>query len=240
MFGIQTYVRKYLFFRSSRLLHSGVPTSIEKEYIESFKQEISGKVGADCSDTRYVVFDTETTGLNFKKDVLLSIGGVAVYGKSLRISDSFYELIQVKREKGKDIPIHGILPSESLQGKEEKEVLLDFLKFIDNSILIAHHIDFDKEFINQSLSKFSSLKILNRSLDTAKLAERIEEKRNPHLYRENRKQFQLDALAKKYEIPSFSRHHALTDALTTAILFLKLQRKWMLYGNSQIQDFPFG
>jgi DNA polymerase III subunit epsilon len=240
LFGIQAYYRKYLFFHYSRLLQSGNVSYVEKDYLERLKQEIPGNGLVDSPETRYVVFDTETTGLNSKKDILLSIGGVAIYGNSLRVSDSFYELIQVKREKGKDIPIHGILPSESLQGKEEKEVLLDFLNFIGNSILIAHHIDFDLGFINQSLSKFSSLKILNRSLDTAKLAERIEEKMNPYLYREDRKQFQLDSLAKKYEIPSFSRHHALTDAITTAILFLKLQRKWIRYGNSIIKDFPLG
>jgi DNA polymerase III alpha subunit (gram-positive type) len=100
-------------------------------------------------------------------------------------------------------------------------------------------IDFDLEFLNKSLSTFTSLKILNDSIDTAKLAERIEEKTNPNLYREDRKQFQLDSLCRKYEIPSFARHHALSDAVTTGILFLKLQKKWIRMGNEQLKTLYF-
>jgi len=142
-----------------------------------------------------------------------------------------------------DCCVELLQPSPPLQvyldGKDEKTVLLAFLKYIDNSILIAHHIDFDLEFLNKSLSTFTSLKILNGSIDTAKLAERIQEKTNPNLYREDRKQFQLDSLCKKYEIPSFARHHALSDAVTTGILFLKLQKKWIRMGNEQLKTLYF-
>jgi DNA polymerase-3 subunit epsilon len=220
-------------------VHSNIAKPFEINYLERIKIQSHENTKTDSKTLRYVVFDTETTGLDIKNDSLLSIGGVAIYGNSLIVRDSFYELIKVERGSGKDIPIHGILPKESLDGKDEKAVLLAFLKYIDNSILIAQHIDFDLEFLNKSLSTFTSLKILNDSIDTAKLAERIEEKTNPNLYREDRKQFQLDSLCKKYEIPSFTRHHALSDAVTTGILFLKLQKKWIRMGNEQLKTLYF-
>jgi DNA polymerase III subunit epsilon len=220
-------------------VHSNIAKPFEINYLERIKIQTHENIRTDSKNLRYVVFDTETTGLDIKKDTLLSIGGVAIYGSSLLVQESFYELIKVERGSGKDIPIHGIMPKESLDGKDEKSALLAFLKFIDNSILVAHHIDFDLEFLNKSLSKYTPLKILNDSIDTAKLAERIEEKTNPNLIRENRKQFQLDSLCKKYEIPIFPRHHALSDSITTGILFLILQKKWMRLGNDQLKTLYF-
>ena len=220
-------------------VHSNIAKPFEINYLERIKIQSHENNKPDSKTLRYVVFDTETTGLDTKKDTLLSIGGVAIHGNSLIVRDSFYELIKVERSFGEDIPIHGIMPKESLDGKDEKTVLLAFLKYIDNSILIAHHIDFDLEFLNKSLSTFTPLKILNDAIDTAKLAERIEEKINPNLYREDRKQFQLDSLCRKYEIPSFARHHALSDAVTTGILFLKLQKKWIRMGNEQLKTLYF-
>ena len=239
MYIIKKYYKIFLINKIFKSIHSKIAKPFEVEYLERIKNQSIENNRTDSKKLRYVVFDTETTGLDSKKDSLLSIGGVAIYGNSLVVRDSFYELIKVERGSGKDIPIHGIMPKESLDGKDEKTVLLAFLKFIDNSILVAHHIDFDLEFINKSLSTFTTLKILNDSIDTATLAERIEEKTNPNLYREDKKQFQLDSLCKKYEIPSFARHHALSDSVTTGILFLKLQKKWIRMGNEKLKTLYF-
>ncbi len=239
MYILNKYYKKFLINRIFKSVHSNIAKPFEINYLERIKIQSHENNRTDSKTLRYVVFDTETTGLDIKKDTLLSIGGVAIYGNSLVVRESFYELIKVERGSGKDIPIHGIMPKESLDGKDEETVLLAFLKFIDNSILVAHHIDFDLEFLNKSLSRFTPLKILNDSIDTAKLAERIEEKTNPNLIREDRKQFQLDTLCKKYEIPTFARHHALSDSLTTGILFLKLQKKWIRLGNDQLKSLYF-
>lgn len=209
---------------------------IHGNYIHSFKNEIDRNISAISSKVRYVIFDTETTGMDPKKDKLLSIGAIGIHGNSIVVEDSFYKLIQINRESGKDIIVHGILPSESRIGENLEDVLLEFLNFINNSIIIAHHIDFDLDFLNHALNKLWNLEILNRKVDTAKLAERIEEKSNSDFFVQDRSRYQLDILCKKYDILQFARHHALTDSLTTAILFLKLQSKWTKMGWDKLRD----
>lgn len=208
----------------------------EINYIKSFQEENSASTNAVSENLRYVVFDTETTGMDPKKDSLLSIGALGIQGNSIIIKDYFYELIKTERSSGKDIIVHGIFPSESRDGKSEEEVIQNFIKFIHNSVIIAHHIDFDLDFLNNSISKYSSLKIYNRAIDTAKLAERIEEKIGTTNYIQDRTRLRLDSLCKKYDIPQFTRHHALSDSLVTAILFLKLQSKWMRMGRERLND----
>jgi len=66
-------------------------------------------------DIRFVVLDTETTGLDAKKDKILSIGAVAVKDQKIFIADRFeYYLQQVYTAKGDSIKIHGILPKHNL------------------------------------------------------------------------------------------------------------------------------
>lgn len=230
---LSTFIRKYKLYSLYKNIKS---TENYGSYIHSFKKEVPAYIDATSSDLRYVVFDTETTGMDPKKDKLLSIGAIGIHGKSIIIEDSFYRLIQTEREEGKDIVVHGILPSESRIGENLEKVLGDFLKFIDNSVLVAHHIDFDLDFLNRELSRIWNIEIMNRIIDTAKLAERIEEKFNPDTFVQDRSNYRLDILCKKYDVLQFIRHHALTDSLTTAILFLKLQSKWNRMGWGKLGD----
>jgi len=230
---ISSFLRKYKIYSQLKKVDL---TEDQWKYILTFKNEISGSIDAISQDFRYVVFDTETTGMDPKRDKLLSIGAIAIIGNRIILEDSFYKLIHTERDSGKDILVHGILPSESRTGEKLEDVLSDFLKFIDNSILVAHHIDFDLDFINLSLSRLWNMELLNRKIDTAKLAERIDEKIEPGLFIQDRSRYQLDILCKKYNILQFARHHALTDSLSTAVLFLKLQSKWSRMGWNQLKD----
>ena len=47
-------------------------------------------------DTRFVVADTELTGLDEKKDSIVSIGAVRMVGGSINLGDQFYRLVSPK------------------------------------------------------------------------------------------------------------------------------------------------
>ncbi|WP_297694723.1 exonuclease domain-containing protein, partial [uncultured Eudoraea sp.] len=54
---------------------------------------------------RFVVFDTETTGLNSKNDKVLSIGAVSVTGNSIDISDSFEVYLNQEKFNKDDVVV---------------------------------------------------------------------------------------------------------------------------------------
>jgi DNA polymerase-3 subunit epsilon len=47
------------------------------------------------TEKRVVVFDTETTGLDFRTDVILSIGAVGIVGNTISVKDSL-ELFMIQ------------------------------------------------------------------------------------------------------------------------------------------------
>ncbi|WP_299825102.1 3'-5' exonuclease [uncultured Pontibacter sp.] len=193
-----------------------------KIYIQSINSQPAA--ATPLQDAVFVVFDTETTGLDTKTDKVLSIGAVKVQGQQVLVQDSLECLVHQEVELGNKSPeVHGILPSQvQEQGLTEQEALQAFLYFAGNAILVGHHVKFDTDMLNGMLRRSGIQgKLLNRSIDTAQLAQRLERFRHsPDSF--NRSDYSLDALSQKYNLPTEARHTAPGDAFTTAILLLKL------------------
>lgn len=185
-------------------------------------------------NTRFIVFDTETTGLNPKKDFILSIGAVPVFNSEIVIEESFDRLIKFEMQAVKEtVAVHGIMPSESLNGEKEKIVFENFLSYIKDSILVAHHADFDITIINSTLDRLYGIRLYNRYIDTINLAQRIESIYNHEI---SASKFNLDELCSKYGISTEERHTAVGDAYITAQLFMKFLKKYKSRGSDKVAD----
>jgi DNA polymerase-3 subunit epsilon len=74
-----------------------------------------------------VVFDTETTGLNTKKDAVLSIGAVKVKGDRILTSQSFEVFLKPSKEISvESIKIHHIRPCDLEQALDPLEGTKNF------------------------------------------------------------------------------------------------------------------
>jgi DNA polymerase-3 subunit epsilon len=168
----------------------------------------------------FVVFDTETTGLDTRKDRILSIGAVRIEQWAIDLSASFERLVNQERRNGgrESIPIHGILPVERPEGLNEEQAVQAFLGYIGNSVLVGHHVLFDISMINEALRRMGLGKLKNRYLDTARLALRLQ--RGPYQRRDPYPG--LDQLCDRYGILPEDRHTAAGDAFLTALVFLKM------------------
>ncbi|MBL4559842.1 MAG: 3'-5' exonuclease [Labilibaculum sp.] len=185
-----------------------------KQYIQSFKKQ-SPRTFENC---RFVVFDTETTGLNPKTDRILSIGAIGLKGNCISIADSFDQFL-IQNHFNKDtVAIHGILKEGKTTKISEKEALEAFIIYIGNSVLVAHHAAFDLAMINRGLKRMGLPKLKNKCLDTGNLYKKLKEKPQKHIG--------LDALCIEFNITAHDRHTAAGDAYITALLFLKIVSKW--------------
>jgi DNA polymerase-3 subunit epsilon len=167
---------------------------------------------------RYVVFDCETTGLDFKNDVILSIGAVAVEGNTISVNDSLELFVKQTLYKSETASIHGILK----EGKEEKiveaEAIIRFLDFIKDATLVGHHVRFDMELINQALKRLGVGKLKNDNMDTDAMYQKIKGLQEDQ-------HSSLDELCKILKVEKSERHTASGDAFITALLFLKLKNR---------------
>ncbi len=71
---------------------------------------------------RFVVLDTETTGLNPRTDRIITIGAVAVQNGEMRLDDSFEALLKVTQNTS-SVTVHGVTRDESRMGMEEPQAL---------------------------------------------------------------------------------------------------------------------
>ena len=120
------------------------------------------------SETRYVVVDVETTGLNLMQDRLISIGAVAVVNGKIALGDSFYVVLQqlAASEKG-NILLHGIGSTAQLGGEPPADALLAFLDYLGKSPLIAFHVTFDETMIRRAMKDYLGYSFKHTWLDMA-------------------------------------------------------------------------
>ena len=191
---------------------------IWKQSEDAFDYSIFGTINT----TRFVVLDTETTGFDFEKDRILCIGAIVLQNSTIAIQDSFEVYIEQEHYNQATAQIHGILKDFVLDRPNEKEALEQFLVFLGDSIIVAHHTSFDVMMINKALERNGLPELKNPSLDTAILYKKT--LINSYLL-EHKERYSLDDLADKFDISKKDRHTAMGDAYITAIAFLKILKK---------------
>lgn len=195
-----------------------------KEYSKKFKQ----KPPKSMENTRFVVFDTETTGLDIATDRILSIGAIGIFNNILDVPDGFEIYLKQDQFKAETVEIHGILKEGKLAKLPEAEAMENFIAYIGNAVLVAHHTAFDIEMINAALKRMELPKLKNKTIDTGILYKKLEGKKDSH--------FNLDVLCKEFNIPKHDRHTAAGDAFITALLFLKIVSKLKKERNLHYSD----
>ena len=169
---------------------------------------------------RFVIFDTETTGLDPREDQAVSLGAVSMTGGRIALGDTFDRIIAAAaRPSRHSIVVHGLTPGKIANGHQPHDVLSDFLLWSGDAVLVAHHSAFDLTMLNRIAVPLCGSPIQNLVLDTAHLARHADR-------RQGGRRYDLDSLLDRYDIPqSGARHTALGDAMLTARLLQKLLKR---------------
>lgn len=162
----------------------------------------------------YVVFDTETTGLNPSKgDEIIAIGAVRIVSGRILTGETFTRLVN----PGCPIPpesirFHNITDTMVEDAPPAAVVLPQFRAFIGDAVLVAHNAAFDLKFIklkeSESGTRFGML-----ALDTMLISMFLYPDFSDH---------SLDRIAERLGVEVAGRHSALGDALATAAVFTRL------------------
>ncbi len=160
-------------------------------------------------ETTYVVFDTETTGLNAAENTIIEIAAVKMKGSE--IVDKWTELIDPQIPlSDKTTEITGIT-NEMLQGKETIDAVLPrFKAFAGDAVLVAHNAEFDLGFLNACAKRIGMEPWTNPILDTLPLARML----YPGM-----RNYRLGTLAKRFNVELINAHRALDDTVALAHVF---------------------
>jgi len=204
-----------------------------KKFFADFDQ------GRPLAEFSFVVVDTELTGLNRKKDELISIGAVKISNLQIDLSSMFHQFIQPEEMAHTQATlVHRITPEQLAQAEPAEKILPQFLDYIHGSLLVGHHLMLDMHFLNKAAKKIMGGTLSNPGIDTMRMAQGYNRVRLGHYHEHNPREisYNLDDLGKEYGLPVFKPHDALEDALQTAYLFLYLIKKFRKGGLVTLKD----
>ena len=164
---------------------------------------------------REIILDTETTGLSVKDGHRIVEIGCIELDNLIPTKKTFHCYLNPERKVSeKALEVHGYTDEFLSSKKKFKEVVEDFLNFIDGKRLIIHNAEFDLSHLNNELKIIGRKKIDNEIVDTLILA---------------RDKFpgsstSLDALCKRYRIDNSKRtqHTALIDCDLLSKVYINL------------------
>lgn len=202
-----------------------------KNYLDCFADTWVDQTPAE--KIRFVVLDTETTGLDTKRDRLITIGAVAVKASEMVLDDSFEALLKLAYNSS-SVTVHGITRQEAQEGMDEPEALELFLNYLRDGVIVGHHIMHDIETINTACDRHFGITLPNRFLDTMDLTLHLQ-KDGAFANRQDEIQgFSLDALCDFFSVAPHDRHTAGGDAFITALIFMRLLQLGQRHGRNTL------
>ena len=161
----------------------------------------------------FTAFDTETTGLTPEEEKILEIGAISF--DKLGIRARYNVLLNPQKKILPEITRVNGIDDSMVSGKLLfADNVKHFLNFIGSSVLIAHNAPFDLSFVNTELSRINMPPLQNETIDTLKLSKDT----LPNLGKYN-----LQFLAKYFNIDVVNAHRAEDDARVCMEVFLKLK-----------------
>ena len=190
--------------------------------------------------SRWVIMDTETTGLEPSRGHrIIEIGGVEVVNRRLT-GRHYHQYIQPDRAVDQEaFEVHGIGNDFLADKPRFEEVVDEFLDFIQGSELVIHNAPFDVGFLNYELEWLN--RGMGRVEDYAGVIDSLAVARKLHPGQKN----SLDALCRRYGINNEHRelHGALLDSEILADVYLAMtggQSALLLDGEAEEEDAATG
>jgi DNA polymerase-3 subunit epsilon len=185
---------------------------------------------------KYIVLDTETTGLNYEEGhKIIEIGAVLLEDRN-KSDNYFHTYLNPQRIIEEEaIKVHGITNEELEDKPLFDEVVSEFLEFVEGSTLVIHNAPFDLGFLNNEIKLASSKNPLLE--DICDVVDTLEVARKKFPGQRN----SLDALANRFSITNYDRtyHGALLDANILSDVFLNLtggQSKFSFSSTSSVKS----
>jgi len=176
---------------------------------------------ANWRDAGYCAVDVETTGLDLRRDSIVSVGVAPVSGGRIVGRDTYYSLVR----PGCPVSVaatrvHCLRPADLEHAPAAEDVARELAGRLDGRILVAHAAWIERAFLGRLL-RLVKVRLAAPVIDTAALARALghAEDLPPGI------EPSLELLARRLSLPVYAPHHALGDAVTTAAVFLALATK---------------
>ncbi|MCP1728421.1 DNA polymerase-3 subunit epsilon [Natronospira proteinivora] len=174
----------------------------------------------DWRQLEYLSVDLESNGMSPERDHILSLGWVPLTADGLPLGQSAYHVLESEQGLNQSAVIHGLQQKAVANGESLEKVIRQFAKALEGRVLVAHNARFDWRFLRLAASRLGiELKPL-AVLDTLGLERSRLMRQGEGLLALAPGTLALAHCRERYALPAMDAHHALSDAIACAELFL--------------------
>ena len=169
---------------------------------------------------RYVVIDTELTGLDERRDSIVSIAAIRMSGGAIDLESIFARVVNPASSlSAESVVIHGITPSETAGKPSIETVLSEFARYCGDDLLVGHCVSIDLAFINKEMKRALGAGLSNPALDTSAIYAWVLKRSAAEAFPHSFSGSGLYEIARYFGIPVSGAHDAVMDAFITAQVF---------------------
>ncbi|MFV0574745.1 MAG: 3'-5' exonuclease [Vibrio sp.] len=167
----------------------------------------------------YVSIDCETTSLNPMQAELVTIAATKIINNKVMTSEPFHIKLKAPQTlSSTSVKIHKLRHNDLEEGYSEEEGLEKLLAFIGNRPMVGYHIRYDKTILDRAYKKHFGFPLPNPLIEVSQLYHQQLERLLPNAYFD----LSLEAICRHLELPIQERHDALQDAITAALIYVRL------------------
>lgn len=172
----------------------------------------------------WVSVDCETTGLDTRRDEIISIGAVRIVGDRVMTSEALSLLVKPSKAFSADsVRIHRLREQDVAQGLEPEEAIRQLLAFIGSRPLVGYFLEFDVAMINRVLFPMLGVALPQPMIEVSALYHGYKVRQLRGHEQDRQIDLRFDTLMTELDLPRRDAHDALNDAVMAALAFIKLR-----------------
>jgi DNA polymerase-3 subunit epsilon len=173
----------------------------------------------------WVAIDCETTGLDVRRDRIVSIGAVRIVDNRLLTSERLELLVRPDRTMAPEsVRVHLLRERDVAQGLEPAQAMRALLRFIGSRPLVGYYLEFDVAMLNREIWRLLGVRLPQRKIEVSAMFYEWKDRNLPPLERGNRPiDLRFATLMGELELPVRHAHDAVNDAVMAGLAFIKLR-----------------
>ncbi len=187
--------------------------------------------GMSIDDVEFVALDIETTGLDAATADMLSVGWTVLEAGRIDLATAETHIVKPDGEVGDSATVHGLTDTVVEAGLPRSMVIDKVVSVMRGRVLLVHHAGLDKGLLDRLCLQQYGCPLLVPVVDTLAVENRRRQRQH-HL--ESGSQLNLSALREHYNLPRYSAHDCLVDAIATAELLLAMRSRHSLKTLSEL------
>ena len=172
----------------------------------------------------FVTLDCETTGLDVRRDKIISIGAVRIVGNRLLTSQRLELLVRPESVmKADSVRIHRLRQSDVAHGLDPEQAMRRLLDFIGSRPLVGYFLEFDVALLNREIWPMLGVRLPQRKIEVSAMYYDFKNRQLPAHQRGGEIDLRFATMMKDLDLPLRDAHDAINDAVMAGLAFVKLR-----------------